>query len=686
MHADSRYGGQVAARLGAFLRTLGCGPVGSRTVSVARESAGRQRLTRALPGLVATGLALAVLCLVAPLAAALASAVVVLFLAPLGSTFTGRVGAVLLIWMTASQFAYMVPWAASFPPRQAVAWTLAAMAALAWCARRGVASGLRHVLGRLGLPAVSLLAFVAVVVWWFWPWRGDVTHVLDRMLLGWDNSGHFAMVEQLRTPQAAAANSFAGYPRGYHSLVASLMELGSGRPAGLDSEIVAYAYAALVVIGASVVLLAAFVLDAPVLWRRPVLLVPAVATLVTLYLQLEDASQVPFYGFGNFLEAAAFAGAGVLVAVRWTRREDAWRWFLLGCAAAGIVGTWPLLLVFLVPVPVAVWLARRPFEPKALRRMASRASVALVPVVLAAAAQPPVTQALTASGQSSVGPLAALDRFLLLDGAIGTSSLAWPVVFPLAGVVVPLGLTLYGRRSPARRRAALLWLPGAVALGAAFLMLGYEVARVGSPRYYGIKVLCAATLVAGSVAVVTIANALDELLSRPTGILSRRTPPMAMSVAVAFITAALLLCDGGPVPLGPLQASPGGVARAYITSAGPDQRQRLSDAIRASCTAISRRPGEYYLLVAGANHADLVRANVWLITCGLDWGSPDHSSALRSLLPDTSEDGRTVIDLPVDTRRILKARPHARVLVATADAPLARLELTSAEDGRVVKY
>jgi hypothetical protein len=157
-------------------------------------------------------------------------------------------------------------------------------------------------------------------------------------------------------------------------------------------------------------------------------------------------------------------------------------------------------------------------------------------------------------------------------------------------------------------------------------------------------------------------------------------------VAAAVLTAVMLLCDGGPVRLGPLQASPGGAARAYIASAGPEQRQRLSEAIRASCTAIAGRPGEYYLLVAGATHDDLVRANVWLITCGLDWGSPDHSPVLRELLPDQFEDGRTIIDLPVDTRRILQARPRARVIVSTAVAPLARLELTSAEKDRVVSY
>ena len=90
--------------------------------------------------------------------------------------------------------------------------------------------------------------------------------------------------------------------------------------------------------------------------------------------------------------------------------------------------------------------------------------------------------------------------------------------------------------------------------------------------------------------------------------------------------------------------------------------------------------------MAGATHDDLVRANVWLITCGLDWGSPYHSPVLRALLPEQFEDDRTIIDLPVDTRRILQARPRARVIVSTDVAPLARQELTSAEKDRVVSY
>ncbi|MBI4901610.1 MAG: hypothetical protein HY829_14210, partial [Actinobacteria bacterium] len=571
-------------------------------------------MRRILLGVVMTSTALAVLCLVAPLAATLTSALFVLWLAPLGRSITGRVGAMLLIWMSMSQFAYLVAWPVSFPPRQAVAWTLAAVAAVVWRAVKGPGPRPPQLLVRQGPPMVALLAFAGTVVWWFWPWRGDAGHVLNRMLLGWDSSGHFAIVEQLRAPQVAADSSFPGYPRGYHSLVASLMELGSGSPAGLDSELVAYAYAALVVMGASLVLLAAFVLDSPVVRRRPVLLPLVVAALVTLLLQLDDAAQVPYLGFGNFLEAVGFAGAGVLVALAWTRRADAWSWFLWGCAVAGVVGAWPLLVVFLAPVPLGVWLARRRFEKTALARMVSRAGAALVPLVLAALAQPPVTRVVASAAQPTAGPLTALDRFLLLDGAIGTSSLGWPMVFPLAGIAVPLGLALYGRRSPASLRIAWLWLPAAAAMVTAFAMLGYEIARVGSLRYYGIKALCAAVLVAGPVAIVTSASAVD-------GLLLRRLRPVAVTVATAVLTVTLLLCDGGPVRLGPLQASPGGAERAYTASAGPEQRQRLSDAVRASCTAIAGRPGEYYLLVAGAAHDDLVRANVWLITCGLDWGS-----------------------------------------------------------------
>jgi hypothetical protein len=311
--------------------------------------------------------------------------------------------------------------------------------------------------------------------------------------------------------------------------------------------------------------------------------------------------------------------------------------------------------------------------------MASRAGAAVVLVALAALVQPAATQGVAAAAQTHAGLLADLDRFLLLDGAVETSSLGLAMVFPLAGVAIPLGLTLYGRRSPIRLRVAWLWLPAAVAVGTTLAILGYEAARVGSPRYYGVKAMCAATLVAGSVALVASAYVLD-------GLLSRRTPPIAVKVGVTVLTAAMLLFDGGPVRLGPLDASPGGATRAYLASAGPELRQGLSEAVLASCATIAGRPGEYYLLVAGATHDDLVRANVWLITCGLGWGAEDRASVLRDLLPDKFEEGRTVIDVSVDTRRILQARPHARVIVSTDVVPLARQGLTSAEKDRVVSY
>ncbi|MBI4898859.1 MAG: hypothetical protein HY829_00050, partial [Actinobacteria bacterium] len=59
---------------------------------------------------------------------------------------------------------------------------------------------------------------------------------------------------------------------------------------------------------------------------------------------------------------------------------------------------------------------------------------------------------------------------------------------------------------------------------------------------------------------------------------------------------------------------------------------------------------------------------------------------LRALLPDTFPDGGTIIDLRVDTRRILEARPDALVIVSRADAPLSGMDLTTAEKDRLVSY
>ncbi len=626
-------------------------------------------------------LALMILCVAAPVAAVVAGALVVVTMAPVGRTMTGRIAAVLLIWMAASQFAYVLAWPSSFPPRQAVAWTVAGVAVLAWRAAHW--PGARLVVGRVGLPPVALLGFASVTTWWFWPWRGDATHVLDRMLMGWDSAGHFGMVEQLRSPQPAGETMFPGYPRGFHALVASLMELGSGHPNGLDSELVAYAYAALVVMGASLVLLAAYVLDSPVFARSPVLLLPALAALITVYLQFEDAAQVPYLGFGNFLEAAACVGAGVLLAVRWTRDEDAWRFFLLGCAGVGILGTWPLLLTLLVPVPVAVWLARRRYEKGCLRRLALRAMIVVVMLLAALAAQPTLFHLANTVGQGSPGQeislLETLDHFLLIDGAITTSAPGWPVVFPLVAVMVPLGSALYARRSPAALRAAYLWIPAAVAAAMAATMLGYELVRVGGPRYYGLKVLCATMLVGGSIAVVACTQVLEQVLRRPR-------PRIVVGAAVLALTTVLVVCDGGPVAVGPLPASFGGKLRATTASDVPDERQFMATAVRQACAVVADRPGEYYLLVPGATHDDLVRANSWIITCSFGWNSAEHTSALRQMLPDTGSEGSIVVNIATDTRRILQAQPTSRVIVPATVRSDAVSGLTSAEQQRVVTY
>ena len=77
-----------------------------------------------------------------------------------------------------------------------------------------------------------------------------------------------------------------------------------------------------------------------------------------------------------------------LLPLGWGRRDDVWRWFLLGSAAAGIVGTWPLLLAVCVPVPFAVWLGRRRDEPGCLKRLLLTMPVGVLPAVLAFLNQP----------------------------------------------------------------------------------------------------------------------------------------------------------------------------------------------------------------------------------------------------------------------------------------------------------
>lgn len=609
-----------------------------------------------------TALLLAVLVPVAPVAATVLGFAVVFALAPLGETGAVRAGRLLLLGLVVGQFGYSVPWPAPLPPRVAVAWVLAALATLAWLATRPDPwAAARDALPEVAAPEWAVGAFAAIVAWWHAPWAGGPEHALSRLFMGWDHAGHFAMVEQLRAPTDTFGGAFGGYPRGYHALVAGVMELGVGRPAGLESEVAAYGVAHVVVIGVSLIMAAAFVLATPALRRWPVLLVPALAGLVTLYLQLDDSAQGAYYGFGGFVVSAALAAAGTLLLVTWRQGDDARHWVLWGAAVAGVFGTWTLLLAFLAPVPVAAWLARRR-EPGILLRLLRSLPWALPLPLLAFLVQQTPTEGLTtagdAPGTAGTGLLAAIDRFLLLGGAIRSSSLGWPVLLAFAGLVLPIVLAIVARRRRDAEVAATVSLVAvsAVALLMSGAMLGYAQYRVGAARYYGIKVLCATTIVAGSVALVAGATLTDLAVG------VRHT----LARVIAGVTAVILLfAVGAPLPLGAVRLSPGAAVRADFASQRPDRRAPLARSVFAACAVLPGR-GEYYLLTPGTNHEDAVRAGVWIIGCGQNWDS-DQAEVLRRLLPDRAGQGaEIVLDVPTDAARILATRPKARVIVPAA--------------------
>lgn len=640
----------------------GCGKVASMQSPRARA-------------LLAAGVAagLLALCLTLPLVATLVAVAVVLALLPIHTSLVGRIPPVFVCWLALSQAGYVLTWPTGFPPRQAVLWTIAALVALCFAVRRPPAWP------RLDPAAAGVAGFVAVMCWAWWPWRGDAVHVLDRMLLGWDHSGHYAMVEQLRWGLSADAVGFPGYPRGFHATVASIMELSIGAPAPMPQEIVAYCYGTLTVLGIALAVLVSAVLSTPGLRTRLAFVVPAVAGLITILLLLNDASQAPYYGFDNFVVGCCLAGYAMLLPYGWNRGNDRSRWFMLGVSAAAVFGLWTVLLPFLVPIPLAVYLGRRG-EPRLLRRTLAPVVVAAVPVLLAMLIQQSPTRAAAAPGQA-VTLFSVFDTFLLITGAITTSSLGWPIVFALSGIAAPLAYAVLRRRHHRRAgTAGWLWLSPATGLLMSVVMLAYEYSRVGEPRYYGVKVLCATTITAGSLGIAASAY----FLSRWNPTFVRRPRLRVLTSAIA--TAVLLNCAGTPFPLPPIALSPGGAVRADLASDRPDARAPLARGILASCALIQGHPGEYYLLLPSISRADLVRAGVWMITCGQSW-STDQTAVLRQLLPDTREKGGdTIIDLPVTAKRILTIRPYAKVLVPSLSYDLAVADLDFAQRARVIAY
>ena len=263
---------------------------------------------------------------------------VLLLAIPVAKTLSRRILLIFPVLLGAVPLLWWVPWPEWFMDRGTLILALAA-GALAGTASFYAASGRRIT---ALVPQIRLIdviplaagAAAAVVQWNLL----NVRRAEDALLLlvqRWDNASHFDMFHMIRTegqviPLLPAGPdgstwSFADYPQGFHSLLATLAELvhGTGsRPVG--DELVSFAILTPVVIILSAVLVAAGLCALPVIRRHTVAGI-AIVALVSAGWTLGPGSASYMNAFPNFYLAAALAASAVLLALSMDRDRKSTR-------------------------------------------------------------------------------------------------------------------------------------------------------------------------------------------------------------------------------------------------------------------------------------------------------------------------------------------------------------------------
>jgi hypothetical protein len=414
---------------------------------------------------------------------------------------------------------------------------------------------------RLLVPRFSLIDAYPVVVavlaafsFRRWIRVSDGRSALTLLMRGWDNSGHYDMVESIRLhgatmdvvkpPAGAGSWAFAGYPQGYHSIVAFLMEtLGSTRPGLPQAELVGYAHGIAISMICVTTMLAAGVCAIPRLRRYPVLAGPLVA-LTTLPFVFDPAARAVQSGFANFVVAAALAGCAVLIASSMRSVTPVWL-AALGGTLIAVAHSWALLLVLAVPAALTIAVPRRRLRYAASRRLRLVSATVLV-VTLLAIAHAGQVLLLLHKGVSSIltidGGIVAPDPVLVSMAAISSLVLCILAAVPRAG---PMAL----RRTDDRRTAALAVVP--IIATAAGALIAYQQIRVnGAVGYYFFKFVTGFELVCFPVLAVGVIALAHRLIPRwgPRGAAHLIAGPLSIAVG-ALLFAPGIISHYSPQPI-----------------------------------------------------------------------------------------------------------------------------------------
>ena len=542
-------------------------------------------------------------------------------------------------------------------------WVLSLAAAglaawVAWPDRTHRAARARSLLPSLrGADALPLVA-AAGAAWTtasWWRVSGEA-EALARLIPGWDNSAHFAMVSTIRrhgvtvdrlADLAGEHWAYVTYPQGFHTVAAAVMELLVGpTPGTAGDEAVAYVHATAWILVTACTMVAAGLAALPWVRRNPWPAVPAVLAVVVA-LALVPGGQAFVGGFPNFTLAAALAACVPLLAATMPRITMPVHVAALAALLVAVAQGWLLLLAIAGPSALVV----------TVRRGAWRGSQAtwwwIAGILVAAIAG--LAWVLNTLAEVDAGEM------LVIPGGMVANE---PRLMIAVAIVTPAALLLLGK---VHRRLAWLATGPAAGLLAVALLGAYQMSTADGLSYYFWKLLLGLEIVDLVLIAFVWVRILGSWHPRRSG-----SAHVAVAIAGVAVLAGAVHMLGFTPGNGRLYAAhPSDVASAATV---------LSAAELAGTQALDAPPEQWTLVAAPAVSIHPMNGQQWLLALTGRWTLEAEGRA-RALLT-LATDG----DVGAAVRTALDHSPDALVIVPPDDLAAVQRTIGPADAARVVTW
>lgn len=616
--------------------------------------------------------------------AAVATAVIALRASGLlsGGIAFAYAGAVLLVIPTSRELARrlfingslavgwcVVTWWVIVPPtsigRISVALAVASGAVASWLLWTQTRQRARVLLprGRL-VDLVASAAIVWVVVRLRSRLRVDDAHVaLSMSMGGYDNVGHFSMVNMLRLhgatidrlppPGSGGGWTYDKYPQSFHSVVASVIELTHSAAYSTPSqELVRYTQGTAVVAGLMVALLVLGVASLPRLRRAPVVALPVIAAILATLL-IGPGVTMLLEGYHNFVFGCVAVGLAIIAALLIPRPTSVLHLAVLGGLLVTVANAWlPLTVLAGFGALSILWPMRR-------RQWRASAGQWVKVTLVAAATLGGVVEALRIIGPLLTDPAGVLS----IGAAFETPSVNAVVLVGASSVACCL---LVGRWRGSSRVIALAAVP--VAGGATLALIARsELSGSGKLGYYFSKFVYAEYIVSILLLVIVLGVSLAAL-QRP-----RRLPTQVRHAAGSLLLALGAIQIFGWTGLQPLPSS----VDTYSSMPVVDHLLGASDFMSRQ-----RETPTVYVSMSDDAFGDPVRA--WFWAAALSGTNSDSRGAVTKAIADNAAAGDPGLVRAIT--QLLALDPREQILVSPAQLDVVRSQVDPADAHRVLTW